>query len=227
MSLVKREDSVESEEIIDLENYKEVEYREQKKSIWDKIKLILIIVVIIWILWFLANMLIKNSRTVLVDNPTSKEIVVKINSWWIDNKIPANSSLKVKIKKWENEVFLNWKSVWKFEKKITDFTSFLNPTLHSYISEFFFYTEEEDYEKFYEKENIKNITIDLNWKKATWPFKIYKDLYIKWNWNYWITKKSSPEELTFDWRYKLVEELFNHNDFIKTFEQYYSYDGEE
>lgn len=96
---------------------------------------IFLIVLLIFLFIFFS---FKESKKILIDNPTTKEIKVKIDNWK-DIVIPPISSKKVEVSKWKHKVFLNWKEVWEFEKEGFWFSNMggnypiLNPTLSNYF----------------------------------------------------------------------------------------------
>lgn len=86
---------------------------------------------------------------IIIDNPSLKEIKVKIDS--NDELVLAPKSLKtIRLFPWEHEVFLNWKSVWKFKKEKFDISNWifsknkkwiLNPTKSNYFIEEIYFWE--------------------------------------------------------------------------------------
>ena len=218
MSLVKREDSVESENTINSTETENSTYKAPEKSLFEKLKTLIISLVVIAAIWIWGYMFYKNWNSILVDNPTDKEISVKLNSDWVEKKISPNTGLEMKIKSGDNEVFLNWKSVWKFQKGYMDFNAFLNPTKSIYISEYWLYSDRDWYES-----KLPINKIEAYWNKTEGPFKKYEWLFIKWTWDYYLNQEF-PETISL-WKrkhYKIKEKLFRYSDFVKMYNKEYA-----
>ena len=184
-------------------------------------------VVVIWIIWVFIYMLYINWTTTSVDNPTNSTIFVKINAKWEEKEILPKSQLIFPIKSWNNEVFLNWKSVWTVNKDFFSYPSnFINPTLSTYVSEYILYVDKEILAQWYNgkyDDKLPVNKINVLDSEIIWPFKKYEWLHIKWSWSYWdvgnITKKDEIESVSKE--YDIQEKLYRLDDFIEMYNKNY------
>lgn len=199
------------------------------KNIWWKALDIFIGIFVVWIIGIILYMFFMNWTTVWIDNPTKQSIFVKINSEWFEKEIPAKTNLRFSINSWENEIFLNWKSVWKINKKFFSDTSyFVNPTLTPYISEYTLYINNDILEKWYNSkydDKLPKNKIIIFENEIIWPFKKYEWLFIKWTWDYWFGDMSykTDEEIegNENQEYKIKEKLYRLDEFIDMYNKNY------
>jgi hypothetical protein len=197
------------------------------KWIWRKIFDISFNIFIVWIILLVIYMIFINWTQVWIDNPTKQSIFIKINSDWIEKEIPAKTYLRFSINNWENEIFLNWKSVWKINKEFFSDTSyFINPTLTPYISEYTLYIAKEINRWMQiNNEKLPNNTIKILDKEIVWPFKEYEWLYINWTWDYWFGDMLNKTDEEIEWpesqQYKIKEKLYRLDDFIDMYNKKY------
>lgn len=214
MSLVQREDSVESENISDLENIESNE--KPKRSFWWVIKTTFIVIFVIWIISVVGSSFYSNAHTIMVDNPTWSWILVHIDDK-DDINIPAFGSLEIDIDSWEHSLYLDGKKVWVFEKKFTDFDAFLNPTLDIYIAEYLLYSDDD---KYFEK--LPNNKIEAYGNEAEGPFKKYEWVYISWDWDYDLSE-AFPDEVDMNrWQnYAIKQKIYRFDDFVDMYNENY------
>jgi len=220
MSLVQREDSEKVESIDVINN----DIDDNKVIFWTKTKIALLsfIIILLLSLWF--SIFYYGEHNINIDNPSKDEISIIID----DNnsiKIKAYWNWNIKLKYWVHSVKLNWKNIWDFENKITDFNAFLNPLQYIYISEYNLYAySESDFEKYYKKLPINNIEW-YDWDKIEWPFSQYTGLYIVWNWDYDLFEEYDEKVEIKNWKwYAIKEKIFRYNDFANMYNERYIYD---
>jgi hypothetical protein len=103
--------------------------------------------------------------------------------------------------------FTKWELDWK--------KAFLNPTKSVYIKEKAVYlidnsdANPEPYQD-----------IEINWKVFNWPFYIYDDYYIKWEWTYGLDE-ILPDEIETYLDYEVKVKIYRYDDFVEMYEEYY------
>lgn len=219
MSLVNREDD---RDII----MQETEQVEQKprRSIFSYIKIFAVIAVILFVWGGIFSSIYRGSKTIYVDNPTGTWVTITFNQSDAI-VIPANTFMKVNLSSWTFNLKVDGKDMWDFEKKFMDWDAFLNPTNAIYVKEEILYSDEEDYDKYFDK--LPNNSFDLLWDTLEGPFTKFEGMYIQWSWNYNIDEEF-PEEVSMKSKkdYAIKSKLYRLNDFIDMYNSEYAYEDE-
>lgn len=125
--------------------------------------------------------------SILLDNPTDKDIVVNIND--TDYNLAAGSYEKIKLPfgSAEYTVLVDTKEVGTFTKGMFDGSALINPTLTTYVKQTFVYADSLDIDDAKEHAKIVKQTICVDGKNYDGDNLVaYKDLYIKRDRNYGI-----------------------------------------
>lgn len=188
-------------------------------NIWKVIWFIVIwITVILFIfIWFYSSWKNFINSKIYIDNPTEKEIVVQIDNLE-EIKIWANSSIEIELKSGIHSLTVDNESVWEFEKPKKSHKWFLNPTKSKYILEEAIYLVDEDVEL---PNDVREIIIDD--EIYPWPFILYDDYYIIWDWNYNLDTDAPKEVMTDSEAYTIIKKIYRKKDFIDMYEQDYYY----
>jgi hypothetical protein len=212
MSLVWREDSVESKKDISEEIVVE---QKPKKWFFFYLKTFVFTAVILVILWSFISYMYESATTIKVDNPTLSWVVIQFNDLE-EISISANSFSKVDLKPWKYNLKVDWENLWDFEKWYFDWDSFLNPTNSIYLWEYVLYGDESWLSK------LPNNKVEAYWNEAEGPFKKYEWIYIKDDWDYWIDK-NLPEEVELNsWQsYKIKLKIYRFNNFVDMYNKIY------
>ncbi len=173
---------------------------------------VLVLVVIVG--WFYSAAM----PTVLIDNPTSDDIVVNINN--TDYNVSAGSYEKIKLPfgSAEYKVLVNNQEVGSFKKGMLDGAALINPTLSTYVKETVFYVSDLDSDAAKKDAKVEQKTVCVNGMNYDGNNLVaYTDLYIKKDWNYGIENVSpdtmKPNKWPKNVRYAMIDELFNEKDF--------------
>lgn len=177
---------------------------------------VLALVFFFWvILWTVMWPKLQNYGTLYIDNPTENEISVQI--WELEKMtIPANSSKEIDLKPGTYALSVNDESVWEFKKWMADWKSFLNPTKSTYVLEEAIYTVDENTEV-----PDNNTTITIWDEEFYWPFKVYNEYYISWDWGYWLDEETPTSVMTQSKNYTTVKKIYRLDDFEDMYNDYY------
>lgn len=191
------------------------------KSNFFKIKIILAVVVIALVAWRFIYEFYLSATQLLIDNPTSDEIVFQI--WDLpEDRLAWYESKIIDLKSGTYQLKVDWEVVGTFEKKATDTHAFLNPTNDMYLKEYIVYGSESWYDALPEN------TVDLFYDdQIQWPFESYTWYYISWDWDYSFDKEF-PEEVSL-WKYKtyaIKSKLYRYEDFVDMYNTHYAYEEE-
>lgn len=192
------------------------------KNNFFNIKVIFIVLVFAVIIWRFLYSFYLSTTTLLIDNPTSEEVVFQI--WDLpEDSLGAYESKTIDLKSWVYDLKVDWELVGTFEKKAKDTHAFLNPTNDMYLKEFMVYGSEAWYDALPEN------TVDLYYDdQVQWPFESYTWYYISWDWDYWFDREF-PEEVSL-WKYQsytIKSKLYRYDDFVDMYNTHYAYDEEE
>lgn len=174
-----------------------------------------VVVLIIAGVWFYSAAM----WSILIDNPTDKDIVVNINN--TDYPVAAQSNEKVKLPfgSAEYKVLVDTQEVGTFKKWMLDGNALINPTMSTYVKQTFIYADSLDIKDGKEDAKIVEKTICLNGQNYDGDNLVtYKDLYILKDWNYGIDTISPDTMKPNKWpktaRYATTDELFSAQKFM-------------
>lgn len=168
------------------------------------------------------------SQKVIVDNPTSENIIVKI-----DNKeftIEPLQDIEVSLYPGKHTVIIGDKEIGVFTKQYFDYGSILNPTKSTYVLESIPYG------------TIPTNWVDVHYKDVTiegsvynGPFKTITDLYFTkkhplnflqkdgYKWDYELDEHE-PDEEQFNDSYKVFVKIYRFQDFVQMYNEDYNND---
>lgn len=192
------------------------------KDSFSKIKIIFVVVVIALVVWRFVYSFYLSTTQLLIDNPTSEEVVFQI--WDLpEDRLAGYESKTIDLKSGTYELKVDGEVVGTFEKKATDTHAFLNPTNDIYLKEFMVYWSEAWYDALPEN------TVDLfGDDQVQWPFESYTWYYISWDWDYSFDKEF-PEEVSLGkyQSYSIKSKLYRYEDFVDMYNMHYAYEQED
>lgn len=169
--------------------------------------------------WFIFY---TNATNIYVDNPTETPLSFKISDWE-EYSLAAYTWMEVKLKTWNNKLFVNWAEVWSFDRKSVWPKSFLNPTEDVYVQEYLVYGDLEKW-----RDSLPNGKVTAYDNDLEWPFKQLEWIYITWDWDYWLNE-DFPDEITIpEWKSFVVKsKVYRFDDFVDMYNvEYYNWEDE-
>ncbi len=163
-------------------------------------------------------------KEVEIDNPTDKEITVKIGDKEAV-KIPAESTKTMKLAEGEYKISLDDKVVGTIKRTKEDVNAVINPTLSTYVN---------DYVSYEEKTGITPESDFPQWKveyigyEFEGPFTVSNELYVNFGSDYNLTQ-TLPEELkTFsEKKYDIKTKVFRIKDYFSEYASTYDVTAED
>lgn len=141
---------------------------------------------------------------VLIDNPTDKELIIKLDNK--EYKIPALENITLSIKSWEHNLSLLSKSnkqenIKNFivQENISNKIHLLNPVETDYIIWKTYYS--------LNKEPIPDnllSKIKINWIKYEWFFEKINWIFIENTWDYDL-KTQEPDDIEVEWKESIIK----------------------
>jgi hypothetical protein len=190
-------------------------------SSWGLSKILQIVgvLVIVWVIvWFAFGYKVASFWALYIDNPTENEISVKV---WDANAvtIAPKSHQEIKLKSWTYPIIVNEENIWEITKWKIDGKAFLNPTKSSYIKETAVYAVE-----WTDFDDSKYTEVEVYGEKYYWPFEVFNDIYIKWNWTYGLDENlPDPDEVDAYSNETTITKVYRYDDFLPMYETYYWY----
>lgn len=177
------------------------------------------------IVWALLILIASCSQEVLVDNPSKNDIELTVKGKQITVK--ANSIQKIKVDKGVNDVLSisSQGDTLLAVNVIVDGEGILNVTQTTYAVWKDVFCEEEDYESFKNKLNLKD-TVELNGLEfVDIDLEIVNEPFIAKTWDIGL-EKEMPEtiEIGDQEKFKIVSKIYRENDLKKVFNYYGDYD---
>lgn len=218
MSLVNRWDENSQEWIVDLNTNEDYHWDSQKNEQGYKKSSIItvvlvVVVVVVAIVTFLATQFAVFGN-LYIDNPTDTEVTVQIWDKEVLTLAPK-SHQEIELKTWTYSLVVNGESVWEFKKLWIGKSAFLNPTKSVYIEEKAVYVtdwvdiDDDDYKE-----------IEIDWQIFYWPFEVYDDYYVVWNWSYGLDEVLPDEVETYsDSAVKI--KIYRYDEFVEMYDEYY------
>jgi hypothetical protein len=182
---------------------------------FSKILQILGILILAWvILWLAFGYKVASISTLYIDNPTENEVSVKV--WDLDAiSIFPKSHQEIELKSWTYPITVNEENIWEITKWKLDGKAFLNPTKSTYIKETAVYAVE-----WTDFDDSKYAEVEAYGEKYYWPFEVFSDIYVKWNWTYGLDE-NLPNQVNTSSDETTRVKIYRYNDFLPMYEEYY------